>query len=67
MKNKTLALITAALITAAALILTASLSLLDSSADTISAVVSSAEGGYNAANCDDCYTFLPVAGLLSLQ
>ena len=53
MKNKTLALITAALITAAALILTASLSLLDSSADTISAVVSSAEGGYNAAEPEE--------------
>ena len=49
MKNRTLALITAAIITAAALILTASLSLLTSSADSESSVVSIAEGGFEAA------------------
>ena len=49
MKNRTLALITAAIITAAALILTASLSLLTSSADSESSVVSVAEGGFEAA------------------
>ena len=45
MKNKTLALITAALITAAALVLTASLSLLNSSANEDSLAVSTAESG----------------------